>query len=87
MNKPLSRFVEIDKLLKQGKALVIYGPRGVGKTTLLTKFLESTRWKYRLDSGENIRMQQILGSQDFSFERAGLAVQFPLGAERCRSVV
>jgi predicted AAA+ superfamily ATPase len=42
------------------KALVIYGPRRVGKTILLQTFLQQTRWKYKLDSGDNIRTQQIL---------------------------
>lgn len=52
--------------IQAGKALVIYGPRRVGKTTLLQNFLKSTPFKYKLDSGDNIRTQQILGSQDFS---------------------
>jgi len=52
--------------LQAGKALLIYGPRQVGKTTLLQNFLKSTPLKYKLDSGDNIRTHQILGSQDFS---------------------
>ncbi len=52
--------------LQAGKALLIYGPRQVGKTTLLQNFLKTTPLKYKLDSGDNIRTQQALGSQDFS---------------------
>lgn len=52
--------------LQAGKALLIYGPRQVGKTTLLQNFLKTTPLKYKLDSGDNIRTQQILGAQDFS---------------------
>jgi hypothetical protein len=52
--------------LQPNKVLVIYGPRRVGKTTHLTQFLKSTPLKYKLDSGENFRTPQILGSQDFS---------------------
>ncbi|MDD5368410.1 MAG: ATP-binding protein [Anaerolineaceae bacterium] len=48
------------------KVLVIYGPRRVGKTTLLQSFLKQTPRKYKLDSGDNIRTQQILSSQDFN---------------------
>ena len=58
--EPLSEY------LQAGKALLIYGPRRVGKTTLLQNFLKSTPFKYKLDSGDNIRTQQLLGSQDFS---------------------
>ena len=55
----------LDERLTPNKALVIYGPRRVGKTTLLQNFLNNTALKYKLDSGDNIRTQQILGSQDF----------------------
>ena len=58
--EPLSEY------LQAGKALLVYGPRRVGKTTLLQNFLKSTHLKYKLDSGDNIRTQQLLGSQDFS---------------------
>jgi predicted AAA+ superfamily ATPase len=56
----------LDALLRSNKVLVIYGPRRVGKTTILQSFLRQTDLKYKLDSGDNIRTQQILGSQDFS---------------------
>lgn len=49
-----------------GKVLVIYGPRRVGKTTLLNDFLARSRFRYKLDSGDNIRVQDILSSQDFT---------------------
>ena len=55
----------IETHLQPNKALVIYGPRRVGKTTLLQTFLKQTQLKYKLDSGDNIRTQQILSSQDF----------------------
>lgn len=55
----------LDNHLQPNKVLVIYGPRRVGKTTLLQNFLGQTKLKYKLDSGDNIRTQQILGSQDF----------------------
>lgn len=57
---------DLDKLIKPGKALLLYGPRRVGKTTLLKNYLYQTSLKYKLDVGDNIRIQQILGSQDFS---------------------
>lgn len=55
----------LDKYIKPNKVLVIYGSRQVGKTTLLQEYLAQTKYKYRLDSGDNIRIQQILSSQDF----------------------
>ena len=55
----------LDSYLIPNKVLVIYGPRRVGKTTLLQNYLKQTSLKYKLDSGDNIRTQQILSSQDF----------------------
>ncbi|MBI2264936.1 MAG: ATP-binding protein [Armatimonadetes bacterium] len=59
-------FSRLDTYLMPQKVLVIYGPRRVGKTTLLNAFLKSTTLRYKLDSGDNIRVQQLLGSRDFS---------------------
>ena len=56
MNLP-RYYDNLEKFLKPGKVIVIAGPRQVGKTTLLTNFLEKTSFKYRLESGrikENI---------------------------------
>ena len=55
----------LDRHIEPTKVTVIYGPRRVGKTTLLNSFLTQTNLKYKLDSGDNIRTQQILSSQDF----------------------
>lgn len=62
----IKRYYDLVKLIKPGKVLIIYGPRRSGKTTLLNDFLSNTNLKYKLDSGDNIQTQQILGSQDFS---------------------
>ena len=57
---------DLGKLIERGRVLVIYGPRRVGKTTILKNFLQKTNLKYKLDIGEDIRVQQVLSSQDFS---------------------
>ena len=63
----ISRFYQnLEEYLKRGKALIIYGPRQAGKTTLLQGFLSQSKLKYRLDSGENIRIQEVFESNDFS---------------------
>lgn len=59
-------FQNLEDLLRPNRALIIYGPRRVGKTTLLNSFLKQTKLKYKLDSGDNITTQQILSSQQFS---------------------
>jgi predicted AAA+ superfamily ATPase len=56
----------VEQHIHPNRVLVIYGPRRVGKTTLLQSLLSQTALKYKLDSGDNIRTQQILSSLDFS---------------------
>ncbi|MBI2589910.1 ATP-binding protein [Candidatus Berkelbacteria bacterium] len=56
----------LEKFFEPKRVLVVYGPRRVGKTTLLSEMLSHTKLKYKLDSGDNIRTQQSLSSQDFS---------------------
>lgn len=58
-------FDDLGAYLKPNKVLVLYGPRRVGKTTLLKTFLAETKLKYRFDSGDNMKVQQILNSSDF----------------------
>ena len=56
---------KLEKYLKANQSLVIYGPRRVGKTTLLKNYLKGTKFKYKLDNGDDIKLQNILKSQDF----------------------
>lgn len=58
-------YADLGQYIQVGKVLVIYGPRRVGKTTLLGDFLDNSGLKYRLDSGDNIKVQETLSSQDF----------------------
>lgn len=51
--------------IQPGKVLVVYGPRRTGKTTLLNDFLSTCGLRYRLDSGDNINVREILSSQNF----------------------
>ncbi len=63
----ISRYYDnLEQFLKPGKALIIYGPRQVGKTTLINSFLNKTKYKYRLESGEDIRLQQLFSLNDIS---------------------
>jgi predicted AAA+ superfamily ATPase len=56
----------LEQHMHPNRVLLIYGPRRVGKTTLLQNLLAQTQLKYKLGSGDDIRIQQILSSQDFS---------------------
>lgn len=49
--------------LKPQEVLIIYGPRRVGKTILLKDFLSKTTFKYKLENGGDLGIQEVMGSQ------------------------
>jgi len=59
------KYKPLDPFIQPNKALLIYGPRRVGKTTLLQNYLSQTALKSKLVSGDDIRVQQTLSSQNF----------------------
>ena len=61
----LKRFYDLEKMLKSNKVLLLYGPRQVGKTTLLQDMLKKTHLKYKSDNGDSLKLQQLFSSQDF----------------------
>ena len=64
----LPRFYDnLSSYLKPNKVLFIFGSRQAGKTTLLKKFLsENTdKFRYKLDSGDDINLHAVLGSSNF----------------------
>lgn len=62
----IERFYKnIDNLLRPNRSLIIYGPRRIGKTTLLNDYLNKTKYKYLLDTGDNVETRQIFELPDF----------------------
>ena len=64
----LPRFYDnLSSYLKPNKVLFILGSRQAGKTTLLKKFLSENKdkFRYKLDSGDDINLHAVLGSSDF----------------------
>lgn len=61
----IKREFNLNDWVKPGKVLVIYGARRTGKTTLLKDYLANCKLKYKLDSGDNIRVAEILSGRDF----------------------
>jgi len=56
----IQRILNISKKINKGKVLMIYGPRQVGKTTLVKSFLEKTKLKYRYDTGDSFEIANNL---------------------------
>ncbi|MCX5855438.1 MAG: ATP-binding protein [Deltaproteobacteria bacterium] len=64
MAESIDRFLKLDSFLVPGKALILYGPRRAGKTTLLKSYLDSCGLRYRLETGDDVRIRNLFGSGD-----------------------
>lgn len=56
------RAIEIKKLMEKNKVLIIYGPRQVGKTTLVKDFLKETKLKHLYFTGDQFDFARDFGS-------------------------
>lgn len=59
-------YADLSKYIKSGRVLITFRPRQAGKITILENHLKKSGKKYKLDSGKNLRTQQLLASQDFT---------------------
>jgi predicted AAA+ superfamily ATPase len=57
-------YQDLDSYLKAGKVLVLYGPRQIGKTTLLKKFIATFKGKVKWETGDNIEAQALFSTTD-----------------------
>ena len=58
---PRKALKQLENLEKEGKVVIIYGARRVGKTTLLKKYLEDKQ-NYLFVTGEDIFVHEALSS-------------------------
>jgi len=63
----IKRYINISDELKPGKTLVIFGPRRVGKTTLLNDFVLKTKNKTVIYRGDEISTQNTFSVSDSEF--------------------
>lgn len=64
MSKWIDRHLSIEENLQKGKVLIIYGPRQIGKTSLIDNFKKKTKLKTLNTTGENIRIRTIFEKGD-----------------------
>lgn len=62
----INRLTKIESLIEKNKVLIIYGPRQVGKTTLVKEFLKKTKLKYLYFTGDQFDFARDFGSCDLS---------------------
>ncbi|MDP3982957.1 MAG: ATP-binding protein [bacterium] len=56
----IKRIINVPKSLRKGKVLIIYGPRQVGKTTLINEYLSKTSFKYKYSTGDDLQLASDL---------------------------
>ena len=62
----ITRFYTLAEKVKPGKITILYGPRRVGKTVMLREYIDTISPRPTLYTGEDIRIQEILNSQDLN---------------------
>lgn len=60
----IPRYLTIGQEIKPGKTLVLFGPRRVGKTTLLTEFMQQTKQKLLFYRGDELSTQHAFDIPD-----------------------
>ncbi len=60
------KYESLDQFLVPNKVLMIFGPRQVGKTTLMENFLAQTPLRSKIVTGDDITMHKTLGTQNLS---------------------
>lgn len=71
----IERIIEkdLEKQLKPGRVLILYGPRQVGKTTLVKKFLENYSGRALFYDGQDINTQELFSTQSIEKYRSQLS--------------
>jgi predicted AAA+ superfamily ATPase len=62
--KIVRTYHDLGKYLQTGTVLLIFGPRQVGKTTLMQDFLANCNLKYKLITGDDLSIHKPFVSQD-----------------------
>lgn len=60
---PRSQLDNLERLLAPNKVIVIYGPRRVGKTTLIKTFLKTNKEPFLLFNGEDLKTREEINIQ------------------------
>ena len=57
-------YQDLSNFIQPGKVLLIFGPRQVGKTTLMNDFLTTSTLKFKLVTGDNFAVHKVLSGQN-----------------------
>ena len=74
---PQTQHNNLIKIVKPGRVAIIYGPRRVGKTTLLKQYLSSSVKPFLFVNGDDIVARQYLESQSIEKLREFIGESIP----------
>jgi predicted AAA+ superfamily ATPase len=57
-------YQDLSNFIHPGKVLLIFGPRQVGKTTLMNEFLKTTTFKFKSVTGDDFGIHKVLSGQN-----------------------
>jgi predicted AAA+ superfamily ATPase len=67
MKKYIDRAIQdLHQHLQPGRAVIILGPRRTGKTTLVNHYLETTEYKFRAETGDHLRINELFETGDLT---------------------
>lgn len=75
----------LKKIIQPGKVIVLFGPRRIGKTTLIKKFLEAKQ-DYLFVSGEDVFVQEFLSSSSVEKLRGFIGTKKLLVVDEAQSI-
>ena len=67
---PQMQLPRLERLVAPGKVLVVYGPRRVGKTTLIQRYVQQCAQDALVVTGEDVAVREYLESQSIAKLRA-----------------
>ena len=70
LHVPRAQLARLGRLVAPGKVVVVYGPRRVGKTTLIRRYVRQYDRDALLVTGEDVTVREYLESQSLAKLRA-----------------
>lgn len=82
----IDRYLSIDSEIVAGKTLVLFGPRRVGKTTLLNEFLKHTKEKVASYRGDDLSTQHAFEVSDSAALRPHIGSATVLAIDEAQAI-
>jgi predicted AAA+ superfamily ATPase len=86
MHIPRYIFSDIIKHLQKNKVVVLYGPRQVGKTTLLKEILKTQKEPFLLLSGENRSVKEVFSSESIKILKENIGTIKLLAIDEAQNI-